>query len=254
MDKPQYALPPGSNNGTGSVSSASASPVEPVICFDPPQPEGRISPGLSSMDLKNISLRELVAYCLRDHAEDAWSEFDRRTRPTVRGAVAKQLRCCNVNATNELVGEITQDTFVNLLNHNYRALRKDWPDDNCIFKFIKVVGNHAVITWLRKNKILNDPEELDDRQEFRVKPTPDTAAKEILRSQVDRCLQTLASDPNFTRDRALFWLFYRQGYRDSEIAALVKLPVKTVQNILQKYVRVVRLKLRRDKGKGAPGE
>jgi RNA polymerase sigma factor (sigma-70 family) len=254
MDKSQYALPPSSNNGTGSVSSASASAVEPVIIVDLPQLEGRISPGLSPMDIKNISLRELVEYCLREHDEDAWREFDRRMRPTVRGVVAKRLRCCNVNATNELVGEITQDTFLNLLNHDHRALRKEWADDHCIFKFVKVVGNNAVVTWLRKNKVLKDPHEIDDQQELRVNPTPDTAEKEILRDQVERCLQTLASDPNFKRNHAIFWLFYRQGYRDSEIAALVKLPVKTVQNILQKYVRVVRLKLGPDKGKGVPGE
>jgi RNA polymerase sigma factor (sigma-70 family) len=247
MDKPQYALPP-SNNGTGSVSSASASAVEPVIIVDLPRPEGRISPGLS-MDIKNISLRELVEYCLKEHDEEAWREFDRRMRPTVRGVVAKRLRCCNVNATNELVGEITQDTFLNLLNHDRRALRKEWADDHCIFKFVKVVGNNAVVTWLRKNKVLKDPDELDDQQEFRAGPKSNSAESKILREQVDRCLQTLESHPNYKRDRAIFWMFYLDGYRDSEIAKLVNLPVKTVQNSLQKYIRVVKLKLRKDKEK-----
>jgi RNA polymerase sigma factor (sigma-70 family) len=253
MDKPQYALPTSSNNGTGSVSASSSSAVEQVITVDLPLHEGRISPGLS-MDIKNISLRELVEYCLKEHDEEAWREFDRRMRPTVRGVVAKQLRCCNVNATNELVGEITQDTFLNLLNHDRRALRKEWADDHCIFRFVKVVGNHAVVDWLRKNKILKDSDELDDAQEFRVAPRPNCAEKEILYTQVDRALQTFESDVNFKRNRAIFWLFYRYGYRDSEIAELVKLPVKKVQNLLQKYVREVKLKLGPDKGKGAPGE
>jgi RNA polymerase sigma factor (sigma-70 family) len=254
MDKPQYALLPGSNNGTGSVSSASASAVEPAITVDLPRLEGRISPGLSPMDIKNISLRELVEYCLKGEDQDAWREFDRRIRPTVRGVVAKRLRCSNVNATNELVGEITQDTFLNLLNHDRRALRKEWADDHCIFKFVKVVGNNAVVDWLRKNKLLKDPDELDDAQEFRVAPRPNSAEKEILYAQVDRALQALESDVNFKRNRAIFWLFYRYGYRDSEIAELAKLPVKKVQNLLQKYVREVKFKLGPDKGKGAPGE
>ena len=127
-------------------------------------------------------------------------------------------------------------------------------DDNSIFKFVKVVGRSAAIDWLRKNKILKDPEELDDSYESRSRPAPNPADGEVFRSEVDMCLQTLASNPNYKRDRAIFWLFYRYGYRDSEIAALVKLPTKTVQNILQKYVRVVKLRLRKDKGKGAPEE
>ncbi len=262
MNKPQYALPPGSNNGTGAVSSAAASAVEPAINVDPeinndavPRLERKISPDFSSMDIKNISLRKLLEYCLlQEEDEDAWREFDQRVRPTIRGVVARRLRSCRVSQTNELVGEVTHDTFVKLFNHDRRALRKDWVDDVSIFKFVKVVGRSAVVDWLRKNKILKDPEELDDRQGFCSRPTLDTAEGEIFRKQVDECLKTLESHPNYKRDRAIFWLFYRQGYRDSEIATLVKVSPKTVQNILQKYVRVVRLKLRKDKGKGAPGE
>lgn len=262
MNKPQYELPPGSNNGTGAVSSAAASAVEPAINVDPeinhdavPRLERRISPDFSSMDIKNISLRKLLEYCLlKEEDQDAWREFDERVRPTIRGAVARRLRSCRVNHTNELVGEVTNDTFVKLFNHDRRALRKDWLDDDSIFRFVKVVGQSAAVDWLRKNKILNNPDELDDSYELRSRPAPNPAEGEILRAEVEKCLQTLASHPNYKRDRAIFWLFYRYGYRDSEIAALVKLPPKTVQNILQKYVRVVRLRLREDKGKGAPEE
>lgn len=261
MNKPQYEFPPSSNNGTGALSSATASSVEPAGIVDPeinniavPRLERRISPDFSSMDIKNISLRKLLEYCLEEGNHDAWREFDQRVRPTIRGVVAKRLRFYGVKHNNEFVGEITQDTFVKLLKHDCRALRKDWVDDASIFKFVRVVGQSAVVDWLRKNKILKDPDELDDQQVFPSKPMPHIAEKEILHDEVEKCLQTLASHPDFKRNRAIFWLFYRYGYRDSEIAALVKLPPKTVQNILQKYVRVVRLKLRKDKGKGAPGE
>ena len=261
MNKPQYDLPPSSNNGTGAVSSAAVSSVERAGIGDPQinedtvsRLEGRISPDVSSMDIKNISLRKLLEYCLEETDQDAWREFDQRVRPTIRGAVARRLRSCRVNSTNELVEEVAQDTFVKLFKHDRRALRKDWVDDDSIFKFVKVVGQSAAIDWLRKNKILKDPDELDDSHEFRAGSRPNPSEQEILREQVDRCLRVLESHPNYKRDRAIFWLFYRQGCRDSEIAALVKLPPKTVQNILQKYVRVVRLKLCKDKGKGAPGE
>jgi RNA polymerase sigma factor (sigma-70 family) len=250
-----------SNNGTGVLSSAPVSPVEPaemgvseINKDSAPRLKGRIAPGPSFMDIKNISLRELVEHCLKQQDDQGWREFDRRTRPTVRGVVAKRLRLYRVKPANEPMEEITQDTFLNLFNHDFRALRKDWVDDASIFKFVKVVGHNAVVDWLRKNKGFRDPEELDDSQQFRMPQRPNPADKEILRGEVERSLQTLASHRDFKRDRAIFWLFYRYGYRDSEIAALVNLPVKTVQNILQKYVRVVRLKLRKDKGKGAPEE
>jgi len=261
MNKPQHSLSPERNNGTGSVSSSIGSSIELARIVDPernedaaPRLADRISPDLSSMDIKNISLRELLEYCLKNKNQEAWDEFDRRTRRTIRGVVAKRLRFYRVKVTKELVEEVTQDTFVKLVKYECRALRKDWPDESSIFKFIKAVGQSAVVDWLRKNKVLKDTDELDDHQEFCSKPTPDTAEKAILHLEIDRCLQALESHPNFKRDRAIFWLFYRYGCRDSEIAELVKLPVKSVQNILQKYVRVVRRELGGDKSKGAPEE
>lgn len=255
MSKPEHAFPPSSNNGTGVDSSAAVSSVESLEIANPeinkdaaPRLKSRIS---SFMDIGDIPLRELLEHCLKEEDQAAWGEFDRRTRPTIRGVVAKRLRFYRVNITNELVGEVAQDTFLKLLNHDCRALRKDWADDSSIFKFIKAVGQSAVVDWLRKNKVLKDPDELDDHQEFCARPASNIAEKEILYTDVDRCLQTLESNPNFKRDRAIFWLFFRYGYRDSEIARLENLSVKTVQNILQKYIRAVRLKLHKDKGKGA---
>src|SRR5690349_8832942 len=109
MNKPQYAVPPNSNNGTGAVSSAAVSSVEQVGIGDPqinkdtlPRLERRICPDLSSMDIKNIPLRELVEYCLKEEDEGAWSEFDQRVRPTIRGVVAKRLRFYGVKFKNEL--------------------------------------------------------------------------------------------------------------------------------------------------------
>lgn len=261
MSKPQHALPPGSNNGAGVASFAGASSVEPTMVDSEinkdagPRPEVRISPDLSSMDIKNISLRKLLEHCLEQgEDQNAWDEFAKRVQPTIRGVVAKRLRLCRVKVADQLVGEVTQDAFVKLFKNNYRALRKDWADDLSIFKFIRVVAQSAVIDWLRRNKILKDADEFEDSHELRAGPAKNPAEQAILREQVDRCLQTQESNPNFKRDRAIFWLFYRYGYRDSEIAGLVNLPVKNVQNILQKYVRVARLKLRKDKGKDAPGE
>ncbi len=258
MSKPQYIIPPGSNNGTQPLSGEATSSVEPEkidleIDKDAiPRPGSRISPGLPYMDMKDISLRELLERGLKGD-QNAWDEFGRRTLPTIRGAVANRLHLYSVKST-DIVGDVANNAYEKLCRHNYRVLRKDWEDDLCIFKYIKVVAHNAVVDWLRTNKMSKHIEGLDDHQELPAPLASSPTLIEILRRDVDRCLLAFESDPNFKRDRTIFWLYFRYQYHDSEIATLTKLPVRKVQNILQRYVRVVRLKLRKDKGKSAPGE
>ena len=58
-------------------------------------------------------------------------------------------------------------------------------------------------------------------------------------------LAGLAGEPNFTRDFAIFWLYYRQGLTSKAISELaaIGLGVKGVESTLLRLTRLVRAKL-----------
>ena len=64
----------------------------------------------------------------------------------------------------------------------------------------------------------------------------------ILMAQIDGCLAKLASEPNFTRDHAIFWLYYRQGLTAKAISELpgINLGVKGVESTLLRLTHYVK--------------
>jgi RNA polymerase sigma-70 factor (ECF subfamily) len=60
--------------------------------------------------------------------------------------------------------------------------------------------------------------------------------------QIDRCLMKLAAEPNFARDYAIFWLYYRQGLTAKAISQLpgIALGTKGVESTLLRLTRYVK--------------
>jgi RNA polymerase sigma factor (sigma-70 family) len=206
----------------------------------------------STMNLKSAPIREVLEYFLDTQDSAAWAEFAIRIRPYIRAAVARRLRKSNQPAPRELVEDLEQEAHVKLIAHNYQVLRNlRWIHDEAIFPYATVIATHVALDWMRKNKI--DPNPLDENEnpEIHLRRSQGDD-NEILRRQIDRCLFTLAGEPHFKRDRAIFWLYYRWGYRAGQIAKLpsVNLPVKTVENILLRLRVVIRSRLEADGHKG----
>jgi len=60
--------------------------------------------------------------------------------------------------------------------------------------------------------------------------------------QIERCLAQLASEPNFARHHAIFWLHYRQGLTAKAISQLPAIPLGTkgVESTLLRLTRYVK--------------
>ena len=67
----------------------------------------------------------------------------------------------------------------------------------------------------------------------------------VLIGEIERCLQTLASEPNFARDYTIFWLYYRQGFTAKAISQVrgIGLSVKGVESTLLRLIRLLRGRL-----------
>jgi len=202
------------------------------------------------MDPRKLSVQELVSYCLNSQDQAGWTEFVRRFQPLIAGVVTKCVRN-RKRPTPDLVDELVQETYLKLCANNFKALRDfTFKEDLGFYGFLKVVASHVVEDYFRKisNQKNNYGREEEDIDEVRpgalfrrndLRP----AEKAILMDQIDRCLKKLAAEPNFTRDRSIFWLYYGHGLTARAISQLpgIKLSVKGVESTLLRLTRFVKM-------------
>jgi RNA polymerase sigma-70 factor (ECF subfamily) len=75
----------------------------------------------------------------------------------------------------------------------------------------------------------------------------------ILLQQIDECLAGRTAEATCSRDRAIFWLYYRDGLTAKAISELpeIGLSVKGVESTLLRLTRIVRTRLSAATGGGA---
>jgi RNA polymerase sigma-70 factor (ECF subfamily) len=204
------------------------------------------------MDPKKLTAQELVQLCLDSKDEASWTEFVRRFQPLIAGVVTK---CVfrRVRPRPGLVDDLVQDTYLKLCANNFKALRDfDFQHENALFGFLKVVANNVVEDYFRGSHSQKRGSGREEEDLEKVRATMPSnpgltppADLEILLGEIKQCLAEQASEPNFTRDYAIFWLYYRQGLTAKAISKLpaIGLSVKGVESTLLRLTRLIRAKL-----------
>ena len=206
------------------------------------------------MDPQKLTAQELVQLCLETNDEALWVEFVRRYRPLISGVIAKRYRRHTLTLPSPaLIDDLTQDTYVKICANEFRALRTfDYRHENALLGFLKVVASNVVEDYVRRmysEKHGSGNEDLDIEQVTSMQPAcsggAENAEGKILMEEIKKCLQEQASEANFTRDYAIFWLYYRHGLTAKAIAELpsIRLTVKGVESTLLRLTRAVRAKL-----------
>ena len=200
------------------------------------------------MDPRKLSVQELVSFCLDSQDEAAWIEFVRRFQPLIAGVIN---RCvCRVAPNQALVDDLVQETYLKLCANDYKPLRDfNFRDEHGFFGFLKVVASRVVEDHFRgsRSQKRGSGREEEDIEEARMavsfrQNSPQPAEVIILMGQIERCLAKLVSEPNFTRDHAIFWLYYRQGLTAKAISQLpdITLGTKGVESTLLRLTRFVK--------------
>ncbi|HEY2496412.1 MAG TPA: sigma-70 family RNA polymerase sigma factor [Candidatus Angelobacter sp.] len=204
-------------------------------------------------DPRKLSAQELVQLCLDSQDEASWTEFVRRFQPTIAGVVTKCVRAHMRQPKPDLIEDLTQETFLKLVANDFKALRTfEFRHERAFFGFLKVVAMRVVEDYYRKlnsDKNNNGREEEDiDTATFPVttKPRINAADLSILMREIDQCLTEQSSEPNFTRDYTIFWLYYRQGVTADAISSLpgIGLGVKGVESTLLRLIYMLRSRLK----------
>jgi len=210
------------------------------------------------MDLEKLSAQELVQLCLSSHDEAPWFEFVRRFRPLIFGVVTKSLRRW-APPDRAVIDDLLQDTFLKLCANNFRALRQfEYEHENSLFGFLKkvasnVVQDHIRSAYSQKRGSGREEEDLEKACASTSSTTrfADDADRRILIGEIKHCLDQHADDPQFPRDSAIFWLYYKQGLTAKAISQLpwIGLEVKGVESALLRLTRLVRAKLTEKPGR-----
>jgi RNA polymerase sigma-70 factor, ECF subfamily len=201
------------------------------------------------MDPRELSVQELVSYCLDSQDEAAWTEFVRRFQPLIAGVVYRSV-CARPRAHPALVDDLVQETYLKLCANHFKALRDfKFYHDNAFFGFLKKVAANVVEDYFRgsnsqKRGSGREEEDIDELRTAAPFPSHSHQPAEvaILMGQIDGCLAKLASEPNSTRDHAIFWLYYHQGLTAKAISQIpgITLGTKGVESTLLRLTRFVK--------------
>ena len=205
------------------------------------------------MDPQKLSAQELVQLCLASQDPALWYEFERRFQQMISIVVRRRLHRCSINDP-ALVDDLTQDTFLKLCDHDFRALREfHFEHENSLFGFVKTVASNVAQDYLRREysaKHGGGLEEEDLEKASVIIPArtslADDAHIQILLAEIQRILEEeLGHEPNFRRDIAIFWLYFRWGLTAKEISEIpsIGLTVKGAESVLLRLTRLLRGRL-----------
>lgn len=196
-----------------------------------------------------------------DKAED-WEEFVRRCAPVVSLVAARVGRLWTGGVTAAVVDDIVQEVFLKLCERQRRILRDFVPQaDDSFLGLLRIVSTSVANDHFRRQssakrggRAVTLP--LDELLPLAGLVSPQSSEKlhkTMLYSELDERMRV---NPNIVtaRDRAIFWLYYRQGLTAEEIADLpaVKLSAKGVESVLRRVGRWLSSQLGQDsKGSSA---
>jgi RNA polymerase sigma-70 factor (ECF subfamily) len=202
-----------------------------------------------------MSLEELIQACTENGDAAAWEEFVRRFHSLIAAVVLRTARRWGSNSP-ELVDDLIQETYLKICSQRKLLLREFTPHHpEAFYGYLKVVTSNVVHDYFRarhsqKRGLGLAESSIEDVEFIRTAlskaPTEDVH-RNILLNEVDGILcSALAGDEQTqTRDRTIFWLYYRYGLTAPAIARLssIALTVKGVESVIHRSTRLVRERL-----------
>jgi RNA polymerase sigma-70 factor (ECF subfamily) len=205
------------------------------------------------MDYQVLSIEQLVEECAERPTPEAWEEFIRRFNRLIASVALRTLRKYG-RATPDLVEEMIQETYLKLCANDCAMLKRfKSKHPNAFLGYLKVVTANLIIDIIRP---LPDPKKIVEMTEIIPGPhfEAEAAEREIFFNRIDKILRQRGNGPQEEKERAIFWLYYRQGMTAKEIASIpeMKLTVKGIESCIFRLLVYIRKKLFGDRPGGTP--
>jgi len=200
-----------------------------------------------NVQYSQMAIPQLIAACTSESNEVAWHELIRRLRPLIAGVIIKvALRFGKVS--HALVEDLSQEVYLRLWSDQGRALMSvEGYHEYAFFGLVKVTAANTTQDYFRRRLSSkagsgNTPADHVFMEHESSRSSFSDVERNVLFAEIDRILKIRNHEPNFERDYAIFWLYYRNGLTAKAIAALpgVKLTVKGVESTLFRLTGQIR--------------
>lgn len=191
---------------------------------------------------------DLVHKCAENPCTESWDEFIRRYYRIVASVALHACREWS-KVTTDVVEDMVQSTFLKLCADNYALLRRFQPYHQGAFLgylrriTVNVVYDHFRAEHADKRDVASTTELNDAIHPIcRDASSMNVTDMEIFLNEINDLLVRRGCGPVQEKERAIFWLYYRQGLTAREIASIpaVNLTVKGVESVLHRLLLYVR--------------
>jgi RNA polymerase sigma-70 factor (ECF subfamily) len=211
------------------------------------------------MNDPRTTVNDLAKACARSADAAEWGDFVARCMPLASLMALRVSRMWVSDPSPATVDDIVQEVFLKLCEQERRILRDFEPrGEDSFFGLLRIVAGSVANDYFRRTRSTKRGGKvvtlsLTDEEPQAPASGARSAARieqSALHAQLDEKLRS-APESIGERDRALFWLYYRQGYTAEEIARLsaTGLTAKGVESALRR----VTVWLRGQVGSRGPG-
>lgn len=196
---------------------------------------------------QSLTPEEIVANCARRGAPEDWDAFVRCFQHLIAATVTKTVRFLT-GASIEMVEDLVQETYVRFSANRAQILRTFVPTHaDAVFGFVKTVAMSVATDHARRQGALKRAASRtasieDISPEFVSLQQGAGVEREILLAEIAARVDKCTQGPNAARDRAIFWLHFRDGMTAKSIATIpaIGLKEKGIESVILRIVRYLR--------------
>ncbi len=215
------------------------------------------------MEEFRTSVNNLAKACAYSADAAEWEQFLRRCTPLASLVAVRVSRSWVSASSPAMVDDIVQEVFLKLCDQERRILREfEARGEDSFLGLLRIISASVANDYFRRlysakrgGKVVTMPL-VEDAAPLASAVGQPAAQMErsVLLAQLDDRLRS-APDVIGERDRAMFWLYYRQGLTAEEIAGLpaAGLTPKGVESALRRVAKWLRAEIER-RGPGDPAE
>ena len=198
--------------------------------------------------LSALSSDGLIKACVGSDSAAAWVEFIRRFQPLIAKVVGRTARRHWLHAPPHALDDLIQETYLKLCENQCRLLREFHSHhQDSFYGFLKVVAASVVLDHFKSERAQKrDASQTDSLSERDLLPRPSATGplsteNLVALNEIDGILRKLYKGETLVRNRAIFWLHYREGMTAQAIASIpwIKLNTKGVETALRRMTLLI---------------
>ena len=204
----------------------------------------------STTQYSSSSLKDVVCLCAGSCDDEAWEEFVSRAGKPISLTIMRTASLWG-DPSRSLVEDLVQVTYLKLWEDGCRHLRDfavQFPD--AILGYLKKIAANATHDYFKHGRSQSSGGDKPHVSTSDVEPevgneahgSQENIAFGVLLKEIDEHLKRGLTGPDQERDRAVFWLYFRQGMSTREIASLpaIGLGAKGVGSVIERLKHCLR--------------